>query len=109
MRSPGRETVTVLTLADSTKDRLGVPARTWASTPVPGCSLQPVSATEANTNADLTIAMWRLYAPPTLQLTSRDRIQVGADVFEVFGDPQLWRDGRGRPQHVQVLLRKARG
>jgi hypothetical protein len=109
VRSPGRETVTVLTLVDGAKDRLGVAGRTWSPSTVPGCSFQPVSATEANSNVDLTVTMWRLYAPPTLQLTSRDRVQVGPDVFEVFGDPQLWRDARGRPQHVQALLRKARG
>lgn len=114
--SLGGDTVTVLKRSPGVQGRLGTKALIDTPTVVGGCSLQPVSVTEVNTDTDLTIAMWILYTPvvPAIQsLTAADAIQVDVNgvptVYEDFGDPQLWTDLDGNPDHYRIKLRKARG
>ncbi len=112
----GNDTVTVLKRSPGTTDRLGVAHPISTPTVVNGCSLQPNSADEVISDTDFTLAMWILFAPPLpiiRSLTAADAIQIeinGVDVvFEDFGDPMLWTDDEGRPDHYRIKLRKARG
>lgn len=114
--SLGGDTVTVLKRTEGAVGRLGIKALHDTPTVVGGCSLQPVSVNEINTNTDMTIAMWVLYTPPLpifRSMTAADAIQVDIDsvptVFENFGDPQLWTDLDGIPDHYRIELRKTRG
>lgn len=117
--SLGGDTVTVLIRTPGTTDRLGVNHPTVARTVIGGCSLQPLSVTESKSNTDMTVAMWVLYTPaaPIMgSLTAADALEVlspvlnsVAVVFENFGDPQLWTDLDGTPDHYRIELRKARG
>lgn len=112
----GGDTVTVLKRSYGAADRLGVKALVSTPTIVNGCSLQPNSTDEVISDTDFTVAMWILFAPvlPIFQgLTAVDAIQVLINavptVFEDFGDPQLWTDLSGQPDHYRIKLRKARG
>lgn len=91
------------------KDPHGIPIIDEQTFDVPRCSLQPVSTAETLGSADMTVSMWQLFAPPTVDLTSVDAIRVGTLSLEVVGDPQTWPSPGGRPHHVEVLLRKATG
>lgn len=114
--SLGGDTVTVLKRSEGAANRLGVKALTSTPTVVGGCSLQPVSTSEVISDTDLTISMWVLYAPVLeifASMTAADAVQVDIHgvptVFEDFGDPQLWTDLDGIPDHYRIKLRKARG
>lgn len=117
--SLGNDTVTFLIRTPGSTDRLGVNHPTVTRIVVGGCSLQPLSVNEINTDTDLTIAMWTLFAPasPVVgALTAADAVEVLSPVlnsvptvFEDFGDPQLWTDLDGVPDHYRIKLRKARG
>lgn len=112
----GNDTITVLKRALSGVDRLGVQQLVSTPTVVTGCSFQPNSVDEVISDTDFDVAMWLLFTPvvPIIQsLTAADAIQVtinGVDtVFEDFGDPVLWTDLDGNPDHYRIKLRKARG
>jgi hypothetical protein len=112
----GNDTVTVLKRSVGGLDRLGVQQLVSTPTVITGCSLQPNSGDEVISDTDLTIAMWILFTPvvPIIQtLTSADAIQVTVDdtpvVYEDFGDPVLWTELDGMPEHYRIKLRKARG
>lgn len=112
----GNDTVTVLKRSYGTQDRLGVRALISTPTVVGGCSLQPNSADEVISDTDFAVAMWILFAPVLpifTSLTAADAIQVDINsvptVFEDFGDPMLWTDLDGNPDHYRIKLRKARG
>ncbi len=114
--SLGNDTITVLKRSAGSVDRLGVPHLVSTPTVVTGCSLQPNSEDEVISDTDFTLAMWLLYTPvlPIIQtLTAADAIQVPINgiqtVFEDFGDPALWTDLYGNPDHYRIKLRKARG
>jgi hypothetical protein len=112
----GADTVTVLKRSRGTIDRLGVATLVDTPTVVTGCSFQPNAASEVVSDTDFNVAMWLLFTPVLEvfeSLTAADAIQVDINgtptVFEDFGDPQLWTDLFGRPDHYRIKLRKARG
>ena len=112
----GNDTATVLKRSVTGTDRLGVQQLVSTPTVVTGCSLQPNSGDEVISDTDLTIAMWILFTPvvPIIQtLTAADAIQVTVGntlvVYEDFGDPVLWTELDGLPEHYRIKLRKARG
>lgn len=112
----GADTVTVLKRSAAGEDRLGVAQLVSTPTVVTGCSFQPNSVDEVISDTDFTIAMWLLYTPVLTviqSLTAADAIQVLINgvqtVFEDFGDPVLWTDLNGNPDHYRIKLRKARG
>lgn len=113
----GNDTVTVLKRAyGPTPNRLGEFPLISTPTVVTGCSVQPNSVDEVISDKDFTVAMWLVFAPVTpifTALTALDAISIVIDttptVFEDFGDPVLWTDLDGRPDHYRIKLRKARG
>lgn len=106
----GRDTVYGIHVSAGAKGSKGIAAEV-ESTPflITGCSFQPISAAEQMSNMDLTITMWRLYAPPATVLAAVDRVMAFGTKYQVFGDPQVWTDSRGKPHHLQCMLRKATG
>lgn len=114
--SLGNDEITVLKRSLNGVDRLGVQQLISTPTDLPGCSLQPNSGDEVISDTDLTIAMWLLFTPvvPIIgSLTAADAIQVTVDgmqvIYEDFGDPVLWTELDGMPDHYRIKLRKARG
>lgn len=112
----GNDIITVLKRTVGGVDRLGVQELVSTPTVVNGCSFQPNSVDEVISDTDFTLAMWLLFTPvlPIIQsLTAADAIQVPINgvqtVFEDFGDPALWTDLDGNPDHYRIKLRKARG
>ncbi len=109
MMPPGRQTVTVLTRSDGARDSLGVPAVVEITTDVSGCSVQPLSSTEQLTDTDLVQSHWKLFAPATTVLRSTDSVMVNGLKYEVDGDPMVWNDFMGYPDHMEARLRKPSG
>ncbi|MBO0884490.1 MAG: hypothetical protein J2P17_29985 [Mycobacterium sp.] len=112
MKSFGNDTVTLLVRNITSADELGVAVKTATSIDVAGCSFQPATDTESDTNTDSTISKWRVYCPPTadvLALRATDGIHYRGTTYEIFGDPQIWTDRRGSAHHVTLIVRKARG
>jgi hypothetical protein len=108
----GSNVVTAVRRTEGAPDRLGVPAvieQTWTIT---GCSFQPVMSmpSEDQSNVDLSVSLWRLFAPANSGLEVTDAIRYNGDTYEIHGDPQTWPDPvTGSPHHTEFWLRKARG
>jgi hypothetical protein len=105
----GRQTITTVTRVDGVPDPLGVPARVETHTQVAGCSVQPLATVEDLSNVDTVISRWRLFAPIGTTLSATDGVIADGVLYEVDGDPQPWTDQRGRPHHLECLLRRATG
>jgi hypothetical protein len=108
----GSTTVTAVRRTKGTPDRLGVPTMTETTWDITGCSFQPVMSmpAENQSNIDMSISFWRLFAPPNTGLVVTDAIRYNGDTYEIHGDPQTWPDPvTGSPNHTEFWLRKARG
>lgn len=53
---------------------------------------------------DTTVATWQLFLGPAETIGPNDRVERGADVFEVVGQPDVVSAGR-RVHHLEVQLR----
>lgn len=103
----GEHTV-VIRRATTTEDTYGNPVRDWgsaSSTPVTGCSVQPLSVTEVNVGRDTLVTRWQLFAPVGTDLLGSDRVEFDGDTYEVDGDAQVW--DFATLGHVTAALRKA--
>jgi len=113
VRTPGRETVQGINLTNGPRNSKGIPTEVESAWfPISGCSFQPLTSAEQTGNMDLTITLWRLYAPatgPASTLTATSRVFAYGTKYQVFGDPQVWTDARGHPDHFVCELRKASG
>jgi len=109
----GHETVYGITITAGTKGSKGIPGEVKSpQLPITGCSFQPLTTTEQTGDMDLTQTMWRLLAPPSPQamtLTATSQVMAYGTTYQVFGDPQVQPDRRGKPDHLVILLRKATG
>lgn len=105
------ETVQVLRQTPTT-DRYGntVPGE-WTPTDVAGCAVLPppvqIAATaEVTDNRDHVATIRVLFAPAGTDVLATDRVQHGATVYEVDGDPAVY---PGALAHVEANLRKVTG
>lgn len=88
----GSHTVTVRR-ATVTEDDYGNPVRNWAtatSTPVAGCSVQPVIGDEVTVGRDTIVSRWKLYAPDETDLIASDRVEFDGSAYDVDGEVQRW-------------------
>lgn len=112
MKTFGNDVITLLVRNKVQSNELGIAVNAVTQINVPGCSVQPATDTESDTNTDSTISKWRCYCPPTsdvLALRATDAVEYLGVTYEDYGDPQFWTDRRGNPHHVTLILRKARG
>lgn len=107
----GNQTVTAVLATYGAPDRLGVKSKVETQTPITGCSLQPLSTVETLGDIDEVTTHWVLYAPVAVSLNAIDSIITPWDNarYDVDGDPQVWTDFFGTPQHQTVHLRRATG
>ena len=94
--------------------RRGVQVPDWSS-PTPhteaGCSVQEgTSSTDFPTaQRDPTASDATLYAPPTADIKSGDRVTLGGRTWTVDGVPFVRRSPTGRVSHKQARLKEWRG
>lgn len=70
------------------------------------CNLQPQWAREDTANQDQQSQSWNLYLPAGTPLSGHDRVVVGEETLEVYGDGRPVSDFGGRPHHVEATLRR---
>jgi hypothetical protein len=83
--------------------------RDWdnATQTVTEAIVQPVSSSELleSTGArDQVTTRYKVWLPAGTAISSADRLMWGEQLLVVDGDPQVWNDIFGNPDHVQVLV-----
>ncbi|MFF0498536.1 hypothetical protein ACFYU5_19175 [Nocardia aobensis] len=112
MKKLGNDTLTLLVNTKTSSDELGVAVNSTARVDVSGCSVQPATDSESDSNTDITVAKWRAHCPPTtemLAVKTADEVEYLGIVYQVYADREGWTDRKGVPHHVTLILRKARG
>ncbi len=114
MTALGNIVVTVLDAPLVADARHGTKRRDWdnaTSTPLTGCSVQPISGEEATADREFTATHLRLFAPwaGTFVLGATSRVVYDGATYEVDGEPRRWRDDAGRGDHVEVDLKRLTG
>ncbi len=94
------------------EDSHGNPVASWGSpVTVDGCAFAPqgsVESFEPGRNAVVTSPT--LYCPPGTSVSSRDRVTVRGLLYEVDGDPAVWRNPyTGWDPGVAVVLERVSG
>lgn len=78
--------------------------------PIPGCSFQPIDQTsEFHDGQDQVVSRWKLFAPPTIDLTSLDYIDVNGRSYEFDGEVMMWPGPDGNPHHAEAFLKLVEG
>lgn len=103
--SLGGRTVTLVTVAEGTKDAWGVAAPVLTQIPIVGCHFRPLSAQETVALTDKAVQMWRLTAEPCAALLAAgpdDRIVYEGVSYEIVGGPKPYADFSGAVVKVTV-------
>lgn len=110
MLSFWRQTITRIRPAIKTLRGSEVPDWDNATTlEIPGCSVQPSSTNLSQDGRILGVQDGlTVYAPAGIDVRAGDRIQYGANVYTIDGDPLDW-PAAGRLQHIQLNLQRWRG
>jgi hypothetical protein len=104
----GAQTVTVRNYSLAGRDRLNAPIRTAVDTVVTGCSMQPVSVTEAVTLTDIETELWKCFLPPVAAALAADttsEIVYRDATYQVLGARPAT-DFMGVTGHVALDLQK---
>ena len=99
--------------ATTTTDSHGNEVRSWGTattSDISGCSMQPVTGSEANLGRDEVISRWKLFLPPSADLLPSDRVRFEGVTYEVDGSVQKWdpSDVTGL-SHKECLLKLVEG
>jgi hypothetical protein len=109
----GSDTVTVLRRSGNLppRDNWGNLQGSDEEADVPGCSVQPTSASESTDRGELLITNATAYLPAGTDILATDRVQWLGTVYAVDGPPARWRDELGNEDHVQaqLLLKEGNG
>jgi hypothetical protein len=92
-------------------DGKGNQRRDWSaatSTTTPAW-VQPVSSDEQNLNQERVVSRWRIFLPPTADVTATDRLTHGAVTYQVDGEVQTWDSGSGSAHHREAMLLRVVG
>lgn len=76
------------------------------------CRVQPVTTAEtleSSGSRDQVITRYRVWFPAGTAVTATSRILWGTWTLAVDGDPQIWNDFFGNPDHVEVLAVISKG
>lgn len=68
----------------------------------------PFGVGEVSDDRQAVFSQWRLYTNET-RITPAGRIELDARSYDVIGHPWVVPDGRGRPHHLEALLRIVEG
>lgn len=61
---------------------------------------------------DFARSTWRVWMPPTadtLAILPRDRIRFDGQEYELFGHIGIWKDFKGKTEHVQFVVQLRTG
>lgn len=85
--------------------------RSPARNPIEGCAIEPRYSNEReSTYSDPIIVGLRVFMPPGTDVTSRDRLEVRGEVYEVEGIPFDWRNPfTGWAPGVEVNIKRLEG
>lgn len=109
---PGVQTMTVIRAGQpSGVDDYGNPITgTDQQIPITGCNIQPVlrnpSLEVLAPTQDTITTKWRFFAPPGADIQAGDRVTCAIvnGQLQVDGDPVVWPDLDGTPDHVEGYL-----
>jgi hypothetical protein len=87
--------------------------RDWdapATLTIARCNLQTTALSDKlrrtdNAEREFSETFARVYAPPDADVVGTDRIEFEGRVWEVMGEPMVWRTFTGRPHHLAFLIR----
>lgn len=68
------------------------------------CSVQPSATSSADERAEQSTNRWELYAPPCSDVQRGDRVEYKGTVYEIDGDPYVWKSPTGRVTHLHAHL-----
>ncbi|ALG06848.1 phage head completion protein [Kibdelosporangium phytohabitans] len=90
----------------TTQDRHQNQQDVWPTIPTSTkpCRLQQVVGLEDSDGRDLSISQWKLYLPADAAITEKDRVRVGADVFEVTAVYPVPSPRLGATHHLQCMV-----
>lgn len=110
--NPGAEQITRLRAELVSGGRHGSQARDWAnatSATITGCAVQPLMVAESPLDQAFIAQRLQVLAPPGVDLVATDRIVYAEVTYEVDGGAQHWRDQAGRPDHVELVIKRLAG
>lgn len=86
------------------------PVLDWSSpeTRTYPAEIQPLASQEFVSDEQRVEGRWWVYLPPVADVLPTDRIVHHGLVYEVDGEPEIWR-AHGRVHHVRVRVSKWRG
>ena len=99
------QTVTILRYDGSAADAFGNARPVWGAeaTTYPG-RLRRLSADEVISAGEQNVADWMLYLMADATITSKDRVRVGGQVYELAGDP-YYVHGLSGAHHLEARIR----
>jgi hypothetical protein len=104
------QTVTGQRRVQTGDNRYGNPVYESEEVDLPGCSFQPLDNTlETHDDQDQVTSRWKLYAPPSIDLTSLDYITVNGVLYEFDGQVMVWPGPTGIPHHAEAFLKLVEG
>lgn len=104
------QTITGQRRVQTGENRYGNPIYTTEEVTLTGCSFQPTDDTQETHDAqDQVVSRWKLFAPPTTDLTSLDYVTVAGANYEFDGQVMLWPGPDGQPHHVEAYLKLVEG
>ena len=120
MRPLGQETITIVkptVTVDTVDNTTYLDWDNVTTVDVKKCSFQPFLPSdklqfEETRDRDYARSTWRIYAPyvdSVLALKPHDRIRHLGLEYEVYGHIGTWRDMRGNPHHVQIIVQQREG
>jgi len=106
---PFPQTVTVVRRVKSGTDGFGNDVFTTATADVPG-AFNPGTSAELVQGQDLLTVQPSVYLPAGTDVAAIDAVQVGGELFEVDGSPNVWVNPfTGWAPGVEVKLRRVTG
>lgn len=89
---------------DATKSWTDVAGHTWA------CRIDPTSSQESEVDRDTRKSWFRIFLTEKAQgfIDSQSRIEVDGELYEVFGDVEVYRK-RAITDHLEAILRTIDG
>lgn len=104
----GTHTITVLQATEVPADYGTGTSLDWQNptrTEVPGCSVQPAPSDEFTIDRDTFITRWQVFAPPSIDVSTEDRIEYDGQTYDIDGDVLRWH--QGPLSHVVLNLRRS--
>lgn len=115
MALPSWANDTITRLRPGTTTSRGSTVPDWSSGKVnslsiTGCSVQPASTGLSQDGRVLGISEGlMIYLPPGSDVQAGDRISYDSKVYEINGEPKVWRSATGRVSHIAISVERWTG